>query len=182
MRALRFVCASTVAAGLLAVGPSPASAQDAQALRQEIDQLRRDFETLKQQYGDRLSALEAKLAVAAPAEAQAVAPPGAPAQPTAQVPPGAEGAGGPSGALPVYGGAVAASKVFNPDMAVIGDFLGAAGRNTVQPDPFSLGGDHPNALQLHESEAAFQAIVDPYARADFFLSFGEEGVGVEEGF
>jgi hypothetical protein len=29
---------------------------------------------------------------------------------------------------------------------------------------------------------SLQAIVDPYARADFFLSFGEQGVGVEEGF
>ena len=37
-------------------------------------------------------------------------------------------------------------------------------------------------MQLHESEAAFQAVVDPYARADFFISFGEEGVNVEEGF
>ena len=52
---------------------------------------------------------------------------------------------------------------------------------TVHPDPFGPG-SHPNALQLHESEAAFQAVVDPYARADFFISFGEEGVNVEEGF
>src|SRR2546421_11557528 len=116
MRVARFVCATLVASGLT-LGPSTAFAQDTpQALRQEIDQLRRDFETLKQQYGDRLSALEAKLALAAPtAEAPPGTPPGAPAQPTAQVPPGAEGAGGPSGALPVYGGSVAASKVFNPD-------------------------------------------------------------------
>jgi hypothetical protein len=28
---------------------------------------------------------------------------------------------------------------------------------------------------------SFQAVVDPYARADFFLSFAEEGVDVEEG-
>ena len=35
---------------------------------------------------------------------------------------------------------------------------------------------------MHESEASFQAVVDPYARADFFLSFGEEGVDLEEGF
>mgnify|MGYP003694557429 CR=1 FL=1 len=27
-----------------------------------------------------------------------------------------------------------------------------------------------------------QAVVDPYARADFFISFAEEGVEVEEGF
>ena len=65
------------------------------------------------------------------------------------------------------------AKVFNPDMAVIGDFLGAAGSNKVNPNP---------ALEMHESEAAFQAVVDPYARADFFISFGEEGVDLEEGF
>jgi hypothetical protein len=184
MRTVRFSCA-VVAAVALSLGPSTASAQDnPQALRQEIDQLRRDFEALKQQYGDRLTALESKLAVAEgqppspaagpPAQAGAAAqPPGQPAQPTAPVPPGAEGAGGPSGALPVYGGAVTGSKVFNPDMAVIGDFLGAAGRNLVDPQP---------ALEMHESEAAFQAVVDPYARADFFISFGESGVNLEEGF
>src|SRR5207237_5618985 len=103
--------------------------------------------------------------------AQAGAPP--PSQPTAPVPPGAEGAGGPTGTLPVYGSAVAGSKIFNPDIAVIGDFLGASGRNLVNPNP---------ALEMHESEAAFQAVVDPYARADFFISFGEEGVNLEEGF
>src|SRR5438045_6725510 len=35
---------------------------------------------------------------------------------------------------------------------------------------------------MHESEASFQAVVDPYARADFFISFGEQGVDLEEGF
>jgi hypothetical protein len=28
----------------------------------------------------------------------------------------------------------------------------------------------------------FQAILDPYARADFFISFGEQGVNLEEGY
>src|SRR5438067_6682011 len=179
MRVAQCVSAAVVA-GALALGPSTASAQETpQALRQEIDQLRRDFEALKQQYGDRLTALEAKLAGAegSPTPAAAPATPPAPAAPaTAQVPPGAEGAGGPSGALPVYGttgAAVSGAKVFNPDMAVIGDFLGTAGRNLVHPDP---------ALEMHESEAAFQAVVDPYARADFFISFGEQAVNVEEGF
>jgi hypothetical protein len=188
MRVLRFVCAAT-AAGMMLGAPEASAQETPQALRQEIDQLRRDFEALKQQYGDRLTALETKLAAAEggqPGQPPAGAPPGAPpapAQPpTAPVPAGAEGAGGPSGALPVYGAAAGGSKVFNPDIAVIGDFLGAAGTNASQPDPFSRGGDHPLPLQLHESEASFQAVVDPYARADFFLSFGEEGVDVEEGF
>jgi hypothetical protein len=150
-------------------GAQPASAQTAAQVQQQIEQLRRDFDALKQQYGDRLTALEASLA--ALQGGQAAAAPGAPA--TAQVPAGAAGAGGPSGPLPVYGNAAALSKIFNPDMAVIGDFLGAAGKNEVNPSP---------ALEMHESEAAFQAIIDPYARGDFFISFGEEGVELEEGF
>jgi hypothetical protein len=163
----------------ICLGPSRAFAQETpQAMRQEIDQLRRDFEALKQQYGERLTALEAKLAAAegaAPAAAvpPSAAPPPAAQAPTAQVPSGAEGAGGPTGALPVYGSAVTGSKIFNPDIAVIGNFLGTAGSNHVSPDP---------ALEMRESEASFQAVVDPYARADFFLAFGETGVNLEEGF
>jgi hypothetical protein len=73
----------------------------------------------------------------------------------------------------VYGNASAGSKIFNPDIAVIGNFLGAVGKNDINPAP---------ALQLDEAEATFQAIVDPYARADFFLSASPEGVEIEEGF
>ncbi len=78
-----------------------------------------------------------------------------------------------AGPLPVYGGASAAAKALNPDISVIGDFLGAAGRNRVRPVP---------GLELHESEVGLQAIIDPYARGDFFISFGESGVSVEEGY
>ncbi len=35
---------------------------------------------------------------------------------------------------------------------------------------------------MREAEASLQAVVDPYARADFFISFGEEGVNLEEGY
>ena len=168
MRATKFVCAAMVAGGVL-FAPPAASAQDSQqALRQEIEQLRKDFDALTQQYGDRLSALESRLITAGGASAAVAAPPA--------------GAGG-GGAIsaPIFGSSVGNAKVFNPDIAVIGDFLGAAGSNSVRPDPFGPG-SHPNALQMHESEAAFQAVVDPYARADFFVSFGEQGVNVEEGF
>ena len=37
-------------------------------------------------------------------------------------------------------------------------------------------------MQMHESEIGLQAIIDPYARGDFFISFGEEGVNLEEGY
>ena len=74
----------------------------------------------------------------------------------------------------VIGGAGAsAAKVLNPDISVIGDFIGIAGHNSVQTSP---------SLQMHESEIGLQAIIDPYARGDFFISFGEEGVNLEEGY
>ena len=177
MRGFQYVIACGIAAAMVSA-PRAADAQtpDAQALRQAIDQLRQEFQTLQKQYGDRLTALETKLSAIegqAPAAAGAQAAGNQPQQPAAEVPPGAAGAGGPSGSLPIYGAGAAASKVFNPDIAVIGDFLGAMGRNTVNPSP---------ALEMHESEASFQAVVDPYARADFFVSFGEEGVEIEEGY
>jgi hypothetical protein len=151
--------------------PRVAAAQtpDPAAIQQQIDQLRQQLETLQQQ----LDAVKAGQSQPAPAPAAPAQPAEAPSPPASTVPQGAEGAGGPSGTLPVYGAAAGSSKVFNPDIAVIGDFLGAAGRNTVKPSP---------AMEMHESEASFQAVVDPYARADFFVSFGEEGVALEEGF
>ena len=169
MRA-QVIGASLVAVVVLGLVATPASAQEAQAIRQDIDQLKRDFDTLKQQYDARLAALEARLAAI---QAEGGQPSGQQPTPTAEVPPGAAGAGGPTGSLPVYGGAALGSKVFNPDIAVIGNFLGASGRNTVNPNP---------ALRMQESEASFQAIVDPFARAYFFVAFGEEGVELEEGF
>ena len=172
MTGLRLVQPVIVAAVLLAA-PLAARAQaqpaDAQALRKEIEQLRQELQAIQKQYGDRLTALESKLGAAEGAAPGALS---AQAQ-SAQIPPGADGAGGPSGALPLYGAGSASSKVFNPDMAVIGNFLGAAGRNRINPSP---------ALQMQESEVSLQAIVDPYARADFFIAFGEEGVDLEEGF
>jgi hypothetical protein len=197
--------------------PQPQADAAAQALRQEIEQLRRDFEArlreiaqtsqsqadvaaepleqkieqLRRDFEARLSELQSHLATiedtspqqpgaSQPPPQQAAPPPTqaptgqTPPQPSAPVPPGAEGAGGPGGALPVYGGAVSGSKVFNPDIAVIGDFLGAAGTPTINPlQP---------TFEMHESELSLQAIVDPYARADFFLSFGQEGVTLEEGY
>src|SRR5882672_11621549 len=58
-----------------------------------------------------------------------------------------------------------ASKVFNPDISVIGNFLGKAGQN----NPYEFGpNDIRPPMQLDEAEVAFQAFVDPYAKANFF--------------
>ncbi|MBI4484343.1 MAG: hypothetical protein HY652_15820 [Acidobacteria bacterium] len=120
---------------------------------------------------ERVGALEAELSALKAAQAAAPVPTTAPAVTTAPVPSGAPG--GPSGQLPVYGGASALAKIFNPDTGIIGNFTGIAARNRLNPQP---------SLSLQESEVSLQAIVDPFARADFFMAFGEEGVEVEEGY
>ncbi len=167
-------------------GGEPAAGKQqvyAQQVRQELDRLRREFEEIRDAYGARLAALEAKLGgagalptapatgtVPAAGEPAAAAPA---TQAAVDVPSGAAGAGGPQGALPVYGSATASSKVFNPDMAVIGNFLGAVGENKIESAP---------SLEMHEAEVTFQAVVDPYARADVFLAASPEGLEIEEAF
>jgi hypothetical protein len=201
-------CGSLAAIAFVGAAPAFAQAQgpqappaaagagsaDPQQVRQELDRLRQEFEAIRDSYGARLAALEAKLGAAAPGAAASTATPtaaapaavapttvaAAPAPPqppqgggAVDVPSGAAGAGGPQGALPVYGNSSALSKIFNPDMAVIGNFTGAAGKNGVESAP---------SLQLQEAEVSLQAIVDPYARADFFLAASPEGLEIEEGF
>ena len=172
VRAVRIVmCAGGVGAlSIPAAAQSPAP--QAQEVRMELDRLRKEFEAVRDDYAARLAALESKLAaIGAPPAPAAPAQAAVPAE--VPVPSGAAGAGGPAGALPVYGGTSALSKIFNPDIAVIGNFVGAVGENSVDPTP---------PLALDEAEATFQAVVDPYARADFFLAFSPEGVEIEEGF
>lgn len=72
-----------------------------------------------------------------------------------------------------------ASKIFNPDTSVIGNFIGKAGRL----NPFEFGaGDRRAPLQMDEAEVAFQAYVDPYLKGNFFLSASPSGLEIEEGY
>lgn len=170
-----------------------ANAPDLAAQNAALEQKVRDLE-------DRLIALEGKVRMlqtpqtppAQPAgEAQAATAPSADAaaaqpQPQAPVAPattspvqGQSQVVATGGTLPNYGGSSSAAKALNPDVSVIGDFIGAAGHGTAPPlatlQPFP-------SMQMHESELGLQAIIDPYARGDFFISFGEQGVNLEEGY
>lgn len=146
--------------------PAAGAAAPAQVtqVREELERLRLEFEALRRTYDERLQQLERRLteigggpqAVAQAGVQNPVTPPQEP-QPAPQPAPQA----------------TQTSKAFNPDISVNGNFIAAAGRN-----PFAT----LSPLQLSEVEAAFQAIVDPYARADFFLAAGAEGVEVEEGY
>ncbi|MBK9731499.1 MAG: hypothetical protein IPO83_09445 [Chitinophagaceae bacterium] len=66
----------------------------------------------------------------------------------------------------------------NPDISAIGDFQGS----------YNSEAERNFDWYLHEAEVSLQAVVDPYVRADLFLSFGRDpetlkyGVDVEEGY
>jgi hypothetical protein len=152
---------------------TPTAAQ-VQQVRDELDRLKKEFDALRQEYDQRITLLEQRLGglssgpnvaekTDAPA-AQDPQPPPAPPAPAAPTPP-------PD--VPSQAGLAGASKVFNPDTSVIGNFVGVAGENPQSSQP---------SMEMSEIEVAFQAVVDPYAKADFFLSATPEGLSVEEGY
>jgi len=173
---------SQILFSLVIAGSSCANAQqatDAQsAAMSAMEQKIRDLE-------DRVVLLEGQLRqlkAQGPAAPAPGAPPAAvaPATPAGTPQPQVSSAQGPAGsavpqteAVRLGGAGAAAAKALNPDISVIGDFISGLGHNPINPTP---------TFQMHESEVGLQAIVDPYARADFFISFGEEGVNLEEGF
>jgi hypothetical protein len=139
-----------------------------------------DYEARIKALEERVITLEGQVRMMKQAQSQPAAAPGTQAAPTAVAgaapaqPAPAPGMGAEQGGqVPVYGGATSMAKALNPDISVIGDFISSGGHNPIAPLP---------AFEMHESEVGLQAIVDPYARADFFLSFGEQGVNVEEGY
>jgi len=184
----------TTASALAQTSPTAAAADPQAALEQHVKDLEERIIQLEGQV--RMLAQQARaqqpapVAPGAPApaaaapqvamtpEATAAAAATAPSQ-TLQGPASAAGEGGAS--LPVYGGSTAAAKALNPDISVIGDFLGAAGHYPEGPGSVIRQAGF-RSLEMHESEVGLQAIIDPYARGDFFLSFGEEGVNLEEGY
>jgi len=135
---------------------SPASPPAAASDSATVAELRADLERLRADYEHRLALLESKLAVLEQDQAALAAP-----APTPVPAPAATGGGQQS------------NTYFNPSISLIGNYLSVAGHNPVE--------NLPNAA-LRESELGLQAIVDPYARGDVFLSFGEDGVEVEEGY
>ncbi|HYU31710.1 MAG TPA: hypothetical protein VEW48_06070 [Thermoanaerobaculia bacterium] len=170
---LRWTLGAT--AFLLLIAPAAARAQTAADTSQDpVAALRQEIEELKQSYEQRIGELEKRLAEVEAGQAQAPAPVTAEAAPPpAPEAPPSEPAAAPQAEPSGTGGPAQTSNYFNPAISMIGNFLAVGGHNPVENLP---------SAELRESELGIQAIIDPYARADFFISFGEEGVDVEEGF
>ena len=167
---MRIACAWVAAAGL-PVGQRVVrvSAGDRPPLRQEIDQLRRDFEALKQQYGDRLTALESKLAAAegaAPRRGAAACNPAGRGA-AARDPAGRRGAGGRSRRGRADRRAAGLRRSGRRLQGLQSRHRGH--RRFPRRRRARIASIPQPALEMHESEASFQAVVDPYARADFFI-------------
>jgi hypothetical protein len=137
-----------------------------EATQEQLRALEERIRALETQIAEMKALLEKRLVT----ETAVAAAPAAATQAPATVP---TPAGAPSGQLPSYGAAGGGANLLNPAVSVIGNFLGAVGQNKVRPVP---------GLEMHETEIAFQAVVDPYARADFFVSLGPEGIELEEGY
>ena len=167
MKSLIWVCVFTlftVGVACAQQGTPAPGGQDTAALEQKV----RDLE-------DRLIALEGQVRVL---KAQAAQGPSATSAATSTetatpTPAAAESVAAVSTPVSLGGAGGSAAKALNPDISMIGDFVSYAGGNSIRPSP---------ALEMHESELGVQAIIDPYARGDFFLTFGETGVGLEEGY
>jgi hypothetical protein len=181
MKKLSILTLVLAAALPLRAQQAPADAAERlQKLEQRLEQLQRENDTLRGE----IDALKRDLGGSTPSEAAAepleedltkidVAPtPDTPAPaPATQT---AEAAPEPVIEVVQNQPSAGAGKVFNPDISAIGNFVGKIG----QANEFD---ERPTA-QLAESELSFQAAVDPYAQAKFFVAVGPNGAEVEEGF
>src|SRR5436309_10601187 len=163
-----------------ALAPAVAGAQDAAALKREIEQLQRQLQSVT----ERLQRLESQPTAPVPppppgAVPGAAAPPGAP--------PGAPGLGGPSAidlARPrqpfsLYQQRGSGQLLF--DIGVAGDFVGnITQRNVARAGGGTFAGQE-NRFFPREVELSLFGQIDPYASAVVRIEAGEEARGGETG-
>jgi hypothetical protein len=156
-------------AGALAAGPAraepPPAPETPPGAEPDAGKARRDAEERQK--------LEEQIARELGVKPGAAAAPAAPA-----APPAAPGAGG-------TGGSPLGRVLLLPDISAIGRgalAYGSLDAASLSPRGGPVGPAGKVEPVFQELEVALQSVVDPYARADVFLSFGPEGAGVEEAY
>ena len=161
-----FIAAALVAVaqGVLAaeapVSPPPASQDKAS---QDAERKKLEEEIAKE-----LGAAPGRTAAPAPTPGQPA--PGAAPAPSAQ---------------PATGGNPYARILMLPDISAIGDFAGTYHNldvGSLSPRSGLFGAPHELTPHFEELELGLQSVIDPYARADIFISFTPDGVDVEEAY
>jgi len=178
---LRLIVVAVSMVALLA--PAGAGAQDAEALRRELDALKRQQE----QYQKAIEALSERLKRLESQPAPAPAPPAAPA-PVAQTP-GGPGPGGPL--TPLSPIDVARPRepfsLYQPrgpgqllfDIGLAGDFVGNLTQRNVEKASAGTFRGRENRFFPREVELSLFGQIDPYARAEVRIESGEDEPGAE---
>jgi hypothetical protein len=178
---------SLVVIGLLGAGvllSAPAGAQDVEALRQELQQMRTQFEAMKEGYekainrlGERIEQLESKpLPVATPPPAPApatmaqAAPPGPPAGAVSPL-----DLARPRPPFALYGNRGPGQLLF--DVGIAGDFIANFTQRNVDKANAGTFAGQENRFFPREIELSLFGQVDPYARAEVRIEAGEEDAG-----
>src|SRR5207249_1702988 len=153
----------------LALTPAAATAQDAAALRREIEQLQKQLQSVT----ERLQRLEAQPPAPAPA------PAAAPGAPGAAAPPSAIDLGRPRQPYVLYQQRGSGQLLF--DMGIAGDFVGnITQRNVARAGGGTFAGQE-NRFFPREVELSLFGQIDPYASAVVRIEAGEEAPGQETG-
>ncbi|HEY3065968.1 MAG TPA: hypothetical protein VGL09_09270 [Methylomirabilota bacterium] len=169
---------------LLALLPVVVAAEDAEALRRELEQMRKDFERMQQQYQKSIESLTDRLKRL---ETRPTSPP-APAPPGAGVTAPAPGVAAPLTPLDLarprepfslYERRGAGQLLF--DMGVTGDFVANLTQRNVDKANAGTFAGRENRFFPREIELNLFGQIDPYARAEVRIEAGEEAPGAETG-
>ncbi len=170
---------------VLAIGlaPSIVSAQDTDALRKELEQLRRqqaEYQKAIEALSERLQRLEGapKPAPAVPL-AQTPGTPSTETSPTQANPPSAMDLIRPRQPFALYQQRGAGQLLF--DMGITGDFVASFTQRNVQKANGGTFSGRENRFFPREVELNLFGQIDPYARADVRIEAGEEEPGAETG-
>src|SRR5215470_16770322 len=175
---------------LLTVSIVPARAQDADALRREMEQMRKQFDAMQEQYKKALDSMSERLERMEKRPEPTVAAPPAPAPPapatptpapppttemvTQQRPPGSEPSPldliKPREPFALYERRGPGQLLF--DMGVTGDFVGNLTQRNVEKNQGGSFSGLENLFFPREVELAFFGQIDPYARAEVLVETG----------
>jgi hypothetical protein len=165
---------------VVAVSPTVVRAQEAEALRKELEQLKRQQE----QYQKAIEALSERLqrleAAPAPTPAPNVPVAQTPSNPSTQTSPlSPMELVRPRQPFALYQQRGAGQLLF--DMGVTGDFVGSLTQRNVQKANGGTFTGRENRFFPREVELNLFGQIDPYARADVRIEAGEDAPGVETG-
>src|SRR5262245_52006269 len=168
-----------ILAVVFALVATPAFAQDAETLRKELEQLRKQMLEAQQQYQKQIDAMAERLQ-RLEQRPEPVATPTAPPVPVAQQapapPPSAPSAMDllrPREPFGLYGQRGPGQFLF--DIGVAGDFVANFTPKSVERASAGTFAGRENRFFPREIELGFFGQVDPYARAEVRIETGEEG-------